>query len=349
MKTAIVEIRESHEECIYSQLRFLKDAGHEVSLILHPVLAPQISDYAHLADDIRYFDFDSCGFFQNMALQRRLFQTLGTFDLLVLNTAHSFAVMRNLTVLLRWSRTECIGVLHDTNKLVGSFTQNIISKKVRKYFVLNDALLPSNKIAGDIKVQSFYPIFFPEYPSVPINKHETIWIGIPGRVDYTRRDYDLLIDALAKITDLRRVTFLILGKVDRKQAEGGRLYGSIEKSGQLARFKLFSSFIANAYFHAYLGACDYVMPLLRPDEAYFKHKISGTFNLAFAHKKTLLCQSFLKDIPDLKTNARFFDPESLPQLIKAIDAGNFEFPDSYSNPKWQYSFQQKRYIDFVNE
>lgn len=349
MKTAIVEIRESHEECICTQLSFLKDAGHQVTLILHPVLAKQITDYEHLADQVLYIDFDKPNPFKKLARQWKLYGMLKKFDLIVLNTAHSHSVLRNLTVLLRFARTECVGILHDTKKLDSSFTQRIISKKVKKYFVLNDALLPSDKNTGAIKVQSFYPIFFPEYKPMPVYKQNDIWIGIPGRLDYKRRDYDFLLNSLAKITALDRIKFVILGKVDRDNPIGQRFYDSLEQSGQLERFKLFHTFIANRDFHAYLDACDYIMPLLRPNEDYLKYKISGTFNLAFAHKKPMLCHTFLKDIPDLKENSYFFDSGVFPQLISDIDKGNLKSPASYSNPKWSYRFQQERYIDFINE
>lgn len=349
MKTAIVELRESHEECICAQLSFLKDAGYQVTLIVHPILAKQITDYANLADQVIYIDFDNQGFFKKLGRQWQLFIMLKKFDLIVLNTAHSYSVVRNLTVLLRFARVACVGILHDTKKLTSSFTQRIISQKMRKYFVLNDALLPSNRNTGGIKVQSFYPIFFPDYEPVPVYKQNDVWIGIPGRVDYNRRDYDFLVNALAEITALNRIKFVILGKVDRDSAAGKRFYDSLEKLGQLGRFKLFHSFIENRDFHSYLAACDYIMPLLTPNTDYLKYKISGSFNLAFAHKKPMLCHTFFQGIPDLRANSFFFDKTTFPQLISEIDTGNLKSPTSYSDPKWSYRFQQRKYIDFINE
>ncbi|MGB7395165.1 MAG: glycosyltransferase [Pricia sp.] len=362
MNIAIVELRESHEECIYTQLRFLKEAGHRVTLILNSVLERQVADYAHQADEVRYFEMSRSGLFHKIGRQRQLFGILKKFDKLVLNTAHSYSVLRNLTVLLRFSKTECIGVLHDTKKLQGSLTQRIISQKVKKYFVLNDTLLPENQtenrtennqpkenIDRDIKLQSFYPIFFPDYEPVPVYKQQEIWIGIPGRLDYRRRNYDFLVDALIKIPNLKRVRFLILGKVDRDSPAGFRFYKSLEDAGQLKRFKLFHSFVDNADFHSYLKACDYIMPMLHTDEAYFRYKISGAFNLAFAYKKPLVCHKSFKNIPDLRDNSLFFDPESFPALIEAIDAGTVESPATYTDEKWGYRFQQGRYLDFINE
>ncbi len=349
MKTAIVEIRESHEECICTQLSFLKDVGHQVTLILHPILTQQISDYANLADEVLYIDFDNQGFLKKLGLQWQLYGILKKFDFVILNTAHSYSVLRNLSVLLRFSRTECIGVLHDTKKMDSSFTQRIISQKVKKYFVLNDALLPSDNNTGVIKVQSFYPIFFPQYEPVPVYKQKDIWIGIPGRVDYNRRDYDFLVNTLAETTALDRIKFVILGQVDRNNPTGKRFYDSLENSGQLGRFKLFHSFIENRDFHSYLAACDYIMPMLTLNKDYLKYKISGSFNLAFAHKKPMLCHTFFQDIPDLRENSLFFDAVTFPQLISDIDKGNLNSPASYSDPKWSYRFQQRRYIDFINE
>jgi hypothetical protein len=347
MRTAIVEIRESHEECIYSQLRFLKDAGHWVTLILHPILAQQISEYENLADETLYFDFEQRDFLKKIHLQWRLYGLLNQFDRVVFNTAHSYSVLRNLSVLLRFARTECIGIMHDTKKLDSSPTQRTISRKVKKYFVLNDALLPESQKAGDVKLQSFYPIFFPDYEPIPLTKQDEIWIGIPGRLDYGRREYDFLIDALRGITVLKRMKFIMLGEVDRDEPAGKRLFDRLEKSGQSGRFKLFQFFVPNRDFHAYLKACDYVMPLLRPNKEYLNHKISGSFNLAFAYKKPLLCRAFFKDIPDLAANSLFFDKATFPKLISDLDSGNVTAPDTYADPNWDYAFQQKRYLDFI--
>ena len=349
MKTAIVEIRESHEECICTQLSFLKDAGHQVTLLLHPLLAKQIIDYVNLAEEVIYIDFDNKSFLKKLELQWKLYRMLEKFDLIILNTAHSYSVLRNLTVLLRFAQAKCVGILHDTKKLDSSSTQRIISRKIKKYFVLNDALLPAEEPRGNIKVQSFYPIFFPEYEPLPVYKQNDIWIGIPGRVDYDRRNYDFLVNALAEIPGLDRMKFVILGKVDRNNPIGKRFYDSLEKSGQLERFKLFHTFIENRDFHSYLAACDYIMPLLTPNADYLKYKISGSYNLAFAHKKPLLCHTFFQDFPDLRANSLFFDETTFPQLISEIDTGNLKSPASYSDPKWSYRFQQRRYIDFINE
>ncbi len=349
METAIVELRESHEECIYTQLRFLKDAGHRVTLVLHPVLAPQISGYANLADEVLYFGLENQGFLKNLRLQWQWYRILKRFDLLVLNTAHSYSVLRNLTILLRFARTECIGILHDAKKLHTSSTQRIISQKVKKYFVLNDSLLPPGGAIGDIKLESFYPIFFPNYEPVPVYKQNEIWIGVPGRIDYNRRDYHFLIDALSEINHLSRVKFIVLGKLDRALRDGKRLYDDLEKSGRSGRFKLFHTFIPNREFHAYVEACDYIMPLLRPHDEYLKSKISGSFNLAFAYKKPLLCRAFFKAIPDLAANSLFYDKDSLPRLIMDIESGSSQQSETYTDPKWNYRFQQQRYIDFINE
>ena len=349
MKTAIVEISESHEECIYSQLSFLKDAGHEVTLLLHTKLDQQISEYANLADKITYFDFTNISEIHKIILQWRLFLAVKDFDLLILNTAHSYSVVRNISVLLRLFKTKCVGILHNTKKLRNSHTQKIISKKVKQYFVLNDNLVDTEVKTNSIKLQSFYPIFFPRYEKVPMNKGNYVWIGIPGRIDYERRDYDFLINALSKIHTINRVQFLILGKIDQNSSLGIRLHKSIEKSRHRKSFKIFHSFIDNHVFHAYLGACNFIMPLLKLDEDYLTSKISGTFNLAFAHKKPMLCNSFFRDIPDLEANSIFYNEASFAQIINDIDKGNVTVPTSYTDLKWGYNFQQNRYIDFINK
>ena len=349
MRVALVELRESHEECLYTQLAFLKSAGYQVSLILHAQLEAQMSTYQNLADAVYYVKFNNQSALKKIKLQFQIFKKLKTFHTIIFNTAHSYSVIRNLSLLLRFSPTQCIGVLHDASKLTQSATQRIISKKIKKYFVLSDALVPKNQSTNQIKLQSFYPIYFPDYGIVSLKKTKgEIWIGIPGRIDYKRRNYDFLVAALSRMVISKQITFLILGKTDRSSDQGKRFYTSIQKTSNHDRVKFFDTFIDNDKYHAYLKACDCIMPLLKKSPDYIQHKISGSFNLAFAHKKPLLCHIYFKTLPDIRQNALFYTEDSLERVLQDIAQRKAVWPTNYSEHKWAYSIQQKRYIDFIN-
>src|SRR5690606_6018145 len=108
------------------------------------------------------------------------------------------------------------GVLHGINKLKGSFTQKKINRKIKNYFLLNDYVLDNLKktsYPSDLRFETYYPIDFPDFPNPPdINKNDReFWIGIPGQVEYKRRDYEGLVNAVSKITCKKSIRFLLLG------------------------------------------------------------------------------------------------------------------------------------------
>lgn len=350
MNIIIVEISESHEECLYSQLLFLKEANHSVTLLLHPALASQINEYTTLADDVIFLDRQAGGILKKYILQCQLLKRILSYDLVIFNTASSSKTVRNIAFLMNFSKVPCIGVLHNTQRLKNSFTQRIISTKIKKYFVLSDYLAGVGQNFRGVSLASFYPIYFPDYPSKILHKkpHE-IWITIPGRMDYSRRDYNLLFKVLKVTRRLVNIKFVFLGKVNTNTIDGRKLLDAISDSNMPDRFLLFPEFISNEVFHNYLRVADYILPLLRTTENYMKHKISGSFNMAFAYKKPLISNSFFDTIPDLKENALFYSPDTLGPLLQAID-NQKKYPlNIYTDLKWSFEIQQSNYLTFIKE
>lgn len=347
MKIAIVELSKSHEECIYTQVHFLNEANFKVSLFLHPNLEPQIKDYTSQPNDVYFYDFNSLSFLEKIRLQLTLAKKLRSYDLVIFNTASSSKNVRNIVLFLKFYKVNCIGLLHNTNKLQGSFTQRIISTKIKNYFVLNDFLLHQNPSHGKINLESFYPIIFPKYTAtIPKNK-DTIWICIPGRLDYRRRNYEFLLKAASE-ADSKHIKYILLGSLNKKSTEGERLLKAIEQYQVRDKFILFHDFIPNDVFHTYIKESDFVMPMLNQDKNYLNYKISGSYNLAFAYRKKLLMHEFFKSIPDLKENAIFFTDTNLSDFLAKIDNSEKQVLTTYNNPKWQYNYQKDKYIAFIN-
>jgi len=79
----------------------------------------------------------------------------------ILNTAQG-AHIRNLC-LTSSGAVEFIGIIHTLKKFQGSYTQKVINRKIKKYFVLNDYFLEKIDPPKEIRVSSFYPLRFPYF------------------------------------------------------------------------------------------------------------------------------------------------------------------------------------------
>lgn len=347
MKVAIVELSESHEECIYTQVSFLKKENYNVSLIVHPKIEKQIVAYKNLIDHVGIYDFDKEKGINKIKLEYKLAQKLATYDKVIFNTASSSKSVRNISLILTFFKVECLGIIHNVNKLNNSFTQKLISKKIKKYFVLSD-FLKEKAVLKDKKItlESFYPIFFPQFKKEHFKKNNEIWICIPGRVYYSRRDYSWLLNRIKDVKLNEKIKFLILGNINTR--DGIEFKKQVEKNKLSNSFVFFDSFISNTDYYNYINNSDCILPLLQNEEtSYLKDKITGTFNLAYAFKKVLLCDSFYNEIPDLKENAIFYNRNSFINVLNNLEEEKAHLVYKYQNLKWNYNFQAKKYISFL--
>ncbi len=347
MKVAIVELSKSHEECLYSQIQFAIHAKYDVDLILHSALKIQIAHYTHLVGNVSFVT-PKKGLFKKLQQAFSLAKLLSKYDKVIFNTASSSKLVRNIALLLNLCKVECVGVLHHTKKLESSFTQSIISTKIKKYYVLNDNLLKNTLPKKELQLQSFYPIYFPNYSNNQEKPKDEIWVTIPGSIDYKRRDYDRLIIAIASNPLIKNLKIVLLGRLDKLTEEGLRMFNAITKNKLENSFIVFEDFVPNAVFHSYMELSNVVMPLLTLNDDYLNHKISGSFNLAFAYKKPLLMHRFFEAIPDIKDNALLYDQKSLYSLLKSLTKGNIKDQKWYDDNKWDFKTQQEKYIRFLS-
>lgn len=349
MLVAIVEVSKSHEECIYSQASFLTNAGYNIDLYIHPKINSQIENYRHLFNNIVVVDFENTSFLKRVYLQKEILNKLSNYDKIIFNTASSSKIVRNLCLFLKFSKVECIGILHNVKKIEKSFTQSLITLKIKKYFVLNDFILPSNEIKK-IKVASFYPIFFPHIKNdATLDKKNKIWITVPGRLDYNRRDYDFLFETIRDIKNIDNIKIILLGKISSNTSDGQKILKKLKDFKIEDNFILFPNFIDNDTFHNYLKKSDYILPLLMESNAYLKYKITGTFNLAFSYKKTIISNEFYTKIPDLMENSIFYTETNFKEIISNINNGVLVKKDnSYKDIKWNYETQKKQYLSLIN-
>lgn len=352
-KVALIEIGKSHDECLYSQLAFLKEAGYWVSLICTQSLANQVKDFE--VDELILLDLPEKGKLAKWAQLIRLRNYLikGNFNKAIFNTA-SINNVRNLLLLPFPSSIEFCGIIHHIKKLTHSRSQKFISRKVKKYFVLNDHLLRKLEAeALNLRLSSFYPIFFQSYPSTSLFKPDgEIWICIPGQIVFKRRDYIKLLEALDKDTIKPELKFILLGRSDQKSGDGRVVRQMIYEKGMENNFILFDGFIQNSTFHAYLQESDYILPLTHSTTnggSYLQDQVSGTFNLAFAYKKPLLCEDVFSSMEDFQENAIFYKLDELASFFQNLPSPNELNKQLYQHPKWSFPNQQQAYVNFIEQ
>lgn len=356
-KAALLEIYDSHDETLFSQIRFLQAGGYQVTLITSLQLKNAVKDY-HSCQEHVYVDIKGKkGLAQWRALWKlRNYIVREGFEAVIFNTAHG-TLLRNFFFLPFPKRIRFYGVLHMLQKLKGSFTQNRISRRIPNYLVLNDYLLDEVKKwpHRGLRFGALYSIFPPRFPeaNAPEKPPGVLWVAIPGTVEYTRRDYKALVKSVSEMKHRDGIQFLILGNGDHPKYGNGRdLQKLVSERGLQDNFVFFNGFLGNDVFHHYISRCDAVMPLAHPLNSdftnYRENQISGAFNLAFAYKIPLLMHEAYRGIPDFDENGVFYREEDLATLLDRLPEALAEKKESYQQAKWSFDFQAKQYLDFIS-
>jgi glycosyltransferase involved in cell wall biosynthesis len=356
-KAALLEIYDSHDVNLYSQLQFLKNGGFETTFIVSEAHRKQVSDFQHEQETIYVHVTKKKGIDQWKELWRIRTMILERgITHVIFNTAHSNPV-RNFCLLPFPKEVRFFGTLHGVNKLEGSLTQRIISRKIHNYYLLMDYMLEKamKMPHAGLNFAVFYPIFHPPFAPAAIaeKKENEIWIAIPGAVEYKRRDYLSLLEPFAALENKPDVRFLLLGNGYHKHGNGQELQERIKSLGIENYFVFFDGFVPNEVLHAYVKACDAVMPLIHPINAdmekYLENQISGSFHLAFAYKKPLLLHKYYERYQDFRETGIFYDLEGLTEFLDRLPKKLYAFgPDRYDNPKWTMEYQSEQYCSLFN-
>lgn len=350
---ALIELGGSHDECLYSQVLFLKKYDRRVFVIL-------FEDHLHRLDVFPEVDLwqglkKPKGWLGEWVLVFRLLRYLRREGIrkAVLNTAEG-NIIRKLS-LAAGRRTDFTGILHLSSKLRTSRSQQIISRKVRKYFVLADFIKDRlAKTESGIHVESFYPIYFPVEMADNSQQNQSRLICVPGAVDFARRDYQSLLDEMMSAGFPAGLNFVLLGRTSNK--DGQELKARIRELGLEKFFTLFDGFIPHDIFYEYLNKAWLVLPLITPacrDHAdYTTYKITGSFNLAYGFGlPMLLHESFAsteiyRETSVFYRDGRLLDTVKLclenPARIKTVRERISDLPE------FQFEIQAKKYIDFID-
>lgn len=347
---AIIEFDNSHDELLYSQVKFLKTSNLNPHILINEELEKRLhflKEYGQL----KSFPLAK-NFFKRIKMILEIFQYIRSNHIskIILNSAHGILV-RDFC-LLAPGNIEIIGVLHYVDKLSGSFTQKLISSSVNKYFVLNDYLLQLIKDNNSKHLQSFYPIYFNSFNKIDTGKNKNeIWITIPGPIEFLKRDYLGLFNNIGNLT--ADIKFIFLGRSDT--ADGRELKEIAEQNGLLNNCKFFDRFIDWDLFLSYLSDSDIIMPLIHPSnprfEDYLYKHISGSFNLSFGLGIPMLIHESFSDKSDFQISSIFYSVDKLLDILMECSLKRDKLQELRNNilsySKFSFDFQSKNYIDFL--
>ena len=193
---------------------------------------------------------------------------------------------------------------------------------------------------------AIYPIFYPAFNTFELTKKPgEVWIVIPGAVSLGRRDYLTLLRP--DVPYASHIKFIILG--NKNKADGQLIHKEVNKAGFQSNFIFFDGFVPEEEFYSYVLQCDYIMPLIHPGrgeyDKYVSEKISGTYNLATAYRKIMLCPKDMETYEDFRDSSLFYDSDDIQSFVNSLKPmGSDTF---YQLSKWEQQEQQKRMKEFL--
>jgi hypothetical protein len=353
-KVIIVEFYNSHSEVLYSSVEFFRMSEYEVHLWLNDVqkynseLTPYVTLNYHKSNS----HLSRILFILNLIMYIRKHN----IGMVFVNTADGLQV-RNFCMASMLFKYEVSGILHIADRLLKSTTQKIISRKLKKYFVLSHYILKNIEVLNipQLKFGVFYPLII-NYKIKGLKKSDDkLVISIPGEISPHRKSYFGLIEILKKHKDKipSNVIFELLGTVRIK--EGKAVIDRINEYGLDNYFLLYNKFIPDDKYYERCELADLIMPLIHPDvdnfENYLKYQITGAYDIAYTFNKPLLMHSSFKTIDDFKGISLFYNEDNLIEVIKNISSNKLLLKELKENYKFMLKFdfevQRKSFMQII--
>lgn len=356
-KAALLEFGTSHDDIFYSQVKFLKESGYEVYLVLNQVFEKRLSDYGDI-DGSFFMNLETGGFnnwkevFKAWKFLRR-----NKVKYIILNTVQGTGT-RNFCLLPHWGMN-LTGIIHNAELLVGNSStfRFYIKPRLKKYFALNQYIWDNIDLGKGFHCDWLYPVFTEKTKTVITKNPDEFWVVIPGNVEIERRDYPGLLSAL-KGKDLpENLKFVLLGKSMHRRGAGEQIKQLIKEYGLERNFVMFPGFVEWGVFNDYTSQADLIATLIHPTAKSFANystsKISGSYLIAFNHKVPLLCHSYFKNYSDISESAFFYgDNDIYEQIMNLYNNRSLlaqKKSDMANNQNFDFEFQRKKYIGLVEK
>jgi len=301
-KVALIELYPYHSELIYSQLLFLNKSK------LYPLLICDIKnkiekDLLEDISEIKLYDFSKL----SSLFKLWYFIHKNKIRYLIINTAQGSRTLK-LMLFPFSKKIKIAGIVHNTSKLKKSFGQKVIVKKIKRIYVLASYIKyhfpKQTKLQFEYINCSYIP---PNINKTVMKSKDEIWIGVPGSIEYKRRDYSFLLELTRHPLFPQNIKIILLGNALR--FDGPKFISDIKKYSQESKFIFFDSYVPNLEFQNYMENIDYLLPLIHPKmilaKDYLKYKVSGTFIQSNSYSKPMLCHSMFNN-KEFKYSALFY-------------------------------------------
>ncbi len=345
MKIALIEMTNSHDECLYSQVKIIRTVPNvHLTLICTSSLKENI-EFIDSVDRKVFYEMKKGIHEWIFMFKLWHFCRKENFDKIIFNTAQGILTGRLMKFPYK-KRTNFYGILHETKKLGTSFSQNRISKKIKHYFILNDYLKNNTKYKFTVSV--FYPIFFPPFTFEPVDKKiGDTWICVPGQVELKRRDYKALFESIELHGINENVKILLLGRYGHSNGDGAYIQEQISRLNLEDNILIWENFIPVVHFHTMVNSSDYILPLIHEGDAsgdLYQNQISGAFNLAAGYKKPLVLEKHIFDKCKF-SKAVTYDVESIMKTLNELKPN--DTANIYYEEKMDFEIQRKNYLESI--
>ncbi len=345
---ALVEVGGSHDECLLSQLVALNNRGCKVILVCNKRIQERNPHFNEWVDQWIIFDFFSKAW-QDFKIVRKMMKDIkrSGADFIVFNTAQG-GIVRNAVLISLFSKIKFCGIIHTTRKFEGSFTQKLISWKIKRYLLLSEDLLksvPKNRLGLDY----FYPLRFPKGEPVMKPKADNLQITLIGGVENRRKD---LVGFINMIEGIKNIHFIFLGKSDPKNEEVIQFKKELAKRGISKQVSLFDTFISHDQFDRILQKTDAILPLIHPGttsaEQYFKNQIAGAMTVSFSYKIPLLLHNSYRHIEEMQPASIYYSVQAFQLAIEQfLSEKDIIVERMVNHIGYNEEFQEERYLKFV--
>jgi hypothetical protein len=352
---ALIELGGSHDECLYSQVLFLKRSGYIIHLIIRQDHYNRLIPYPEV-DHWKCVEKPGNWFAEwRLMLDIRAYLRRNNIRNAVFNTAHG-NLIRKLSRITGKS-TDLTGILHNARKLWTSRTQRIISRRVRKYLVLADFveqnLRSDTRLDRALAIDHFFPVYFPEQVPTSEKQSSDFLVCIPGPVNYKRRDYISLVEEVRNADLPGSVHFILLGRISGP--DGQNLLTRIENGGISGYFTTFNQFVPHDRFYKILSGSNLILPLITPGsddfDDYQRYKITGAYNLAFGFHIPMLLHESFSGLRIFRETSFFFSTGDMIQKIRNLIADLPALEEKKKNisnlDSFRFEGQLKRYLDLL--
>lgn len=342
----LVEVGHSHDECLLTQMMAIKEAGYQCTLVCTQDIPDRNPAFKRWVDNFFIISDQRGDRFSEMRRTMKHIKKQKA-ERVVLNTAQG-TLARNLCLLGLFSKVEFIGIIHTLLKLEGSFTQKVISWKVKKYFVLSEFLYSKIPAKQQRQFGYFYPIAF-DGAKDDKAPHEGTIITIIGGVERRRKDLEGFLQMVKKDASTH---FYFLGKSDKNDQNVQAFINGLEENGLREQVTLFNEFVSQETFSEVLNKTDFILPLIHPNtpsaKEYFNNQITGAMTVSFGYKIPMLVHEAYDQIEELKVASVYYSLVNFNEMLASAKESRVDqVAKMCAHESCDEGAQKKRYFSFL--